>query len=99
MKFTCIGFDIREWPWSEAFYAGENGWTRNEEVYNELKKKFRLQENRYQFLDIHDQENLFKISESITQRGNCNLIAVELSHDVVKLLDNKYKFKTASKRL
>lgn len=96
MKFTCVGFDIREWPWNEAFFAGENGWPRNEEVYVQLVNNFELKENRYQFLDIHDQKKLFNISYDIKQRENCNLIAVELASDVVKLLDDKYDFKTTS---
>lgn len=99
MRFTYIGFDVREWPWDEAFYAGENGWPRNEEVYIDLRKNFNLTENRYQPLDVHDQENLFKISEVIRLREDCNLIAVEFSHDVVRLLETKYELTAATKTI
>lgn len=96
MKFTCIGFDVREWTWSGNFNVDETGWEQNEEGYSDLIEKFNLKENEYQLIEIRDQKQLLEISEYIDKKKDCNLVAIEFPFDIVKLQDNRYGFNTAS---
>lgn len=96
MQFTCIGFDVREWPWKGDFNADETIWEQNEEGYSSLIEKYGLKENEYQLLEIQDQEQLLEVSEFIRKKQNCNLAAIEFPLSVVRLQDIKYGYKTAS---
>ena len=95
MQFTCVGFDVREWPWSGEFNTDETGWEQNEESYASLIEQFGLRENEYQLLEILDREQLLKITEFIERKENCNLVAIEFPYNVVRLQDAKYGYKTA----
>ena len=99
MKFTCIGFDVRKWPWDGSFNVDETGWDQNEDGYTDLVDKFGLKENEYQLLEILDQEQLLKISEYIKEKENCNLVAIEFPYDLVKLQNTKYGFKTTLNKI
>lgn len=99
MNFTCIGFDVRKWPWQSNFNVDETGWEQNENAYIDLIDKFDLRENEYQLLEIATQKQLSNITRYLFTKEDCNLMAIEFPHDVVKLQDEKYGFKTHSNNI
>lgn len=95
MDFSCVGFDVREWPWGGPFNADETGWERNERRYSELMDTLGLWQNEYQVLEI----NPARIAEIATLVGSwpdCNLLAVEYPTDIVRLRDSRLGFHTAA---
>jgi len=99
MDFTCVGFDVRKWPWSGEFNIDETGWEQSERDYSNLMEKFDLKENEYQLLEIQEKEQLLKISEYIEKKESCNLVAVELSTEIVRIQDTRYGYNTASTKV
>ncbi len=96
MRFSCIGFDIRQWPWDGGFNADETGWEQNEERYCEIVEKFDLKENEYQLLQINTPDLLLDISKYLKEKIDCNLVAIEFPYDLVKLNDTRYGYDTSS---
>lgn len=96
MKFTCIGFDVRKWPWNGEFNVDETGWEQNEEGYSALIREFGLKENEYQLLEIQTQEKLFNVSKYINSYDNYNLVGIEFPYEVVRLQDSRFGYNTAS---
>jgi hypothetical protein len=60
MKFTCIGFDIREWP-ALGRLTTEFDWERPEELYQKALTELKLEENSYQIIEIHNNEELQRL--------------------------------------
>ncbi|MCU7801920.1 MAG: hypothetical protein KZQ96_01880 [Candidatus Thiodiazotropha sp. (ex Lucinoma borealis)] len=96
MRFSCIGFDLREWPWNGSFNADDTGWDTNEARYSEIVERYSLSVNEYQLIDIQNQELLDKICEWVMEKEDCNLIAIQFPQDAVKLLDHKLGYSTSS---
>jgi hypothetical protein len=99
MNFTCIGFDVRMWPWAGEFNVDDTGWDVNEGCYADLVEEFTLKENEYQLLEIKAQDLLWRVSDYIGKKESCNLVAIELPTEIVKLQDARYGFSTALTKL
>lgn len=95
MDFSCVGFDVREWPWSGPFNADETGWNRNEKRYSELVAAIGLWQNEYQVLEI-DSARLSEVKRLVSSWPDCNLLAVEYPTDIVRLRDSRLGFGTAA---
>lgn len=95
MNFSCVGFDVREWPWGGPLNADETGWERNERRYSELVGAFGLWQNEYQVLEINS-ERIAEIATLVSSWSDCNLLAVEYPTDIVLLRDLKLGFHTAA---
>lgn len=95
MNFSCVGFDVREWPWGGPLNADETGWERNERRYSELVGAFGLWQNEYQVLEINS-ERIAEIATLVSSWPDCNLLAVEYPTDIVLLRDLKLGFHTAA---
>lgn len=95
MDFSCVGFDVREWPWGGPFNADETGWERNERRYSELIGSFGLWQNEYQVLEINSARTA-EIATLVGSWPDCNLLAVEYPTDIVRLRDSRLGFHTAA---
>ena len=91
MNFSCVGFDVREWPWNGPFNADETGWNRNQKRYSELAATVGLWQNEYQVLEI-DPERLSVVTSMVSSWHDCNLLAVEYPTEIVRLRDSRLGF-------
>ena len=95
MDFSCVGFDLRQWPWAGPFNADDTEWERNDARYSELIAAFGLCQNEYQVLEIEPA----KVSEAlalVSSWTDCNLLAIEYPSDIVRLRDLKLGFRTSA---
>lgn len=76
MNYSCIGFDIRRWPCPGVLSSESSYWEQNFGVYEDIKKKFNLQENLYQLLEITDTNIFNSIKAMISSKIDCNFIAI-----------------------
>ena len=95
MEFSCVGFDLRQWPWKGPFNADETGWERNESRYSELVDAFELWQNEYQVLEIKS-DQISEIVKLVSSWSDCNLLAVEYPTEIVRLRDLKLGFRIAA---
>lgn len=96
MKFACIGFEVKKWPWNGNFNADDTGWDSNEERHIEMLEKFSLKLNEYQLIEIRNQELLENVCEWVIEKKDCNLIAIKFPQDAVRILDGKLGCSTLS---
>jgi hypothetical protein len=99
MNFSCIGFDVKKWPWDGNFNADDTGWDSSERCYSEMMEKYSLSVNEYQLIEVENQELLGSICEWMIDRKDCNLIAIQFPQAAVKILDDKLGYRTSSKIL
>lgn len=93
MDFSCVGFDVRQWPWSGHLNADETGWERNEQRYSELVEIFGLWQNVYQLLEINSTQ-IAEIRTLVNTWTDCNLLAVEYPANIVRFEDSRLGFET-----
>lgn len=94
MDFSCVGFDVREWPWSGPFNADQTDWERNERRYSELVGALGFWQNEYQVLEVNS-ARIAEIATLVHSWPDCNLLAVEYPADIVRLRDSRLGFHTA----
>ena len=97
--YSCIGFDIRQWPRDSALSVEEAYWEQNSEVYAEVMQKFSLKENEYQLLSVPTQEQLLQVKNHLKKSQDCRLICIELFVQVVKAYDKRFGFNTSEIKL
>lgn len=95
MNFICVGFDIREWPWSGPFNADETGWPRNEHRYAEIVAAIGLWQNEYQLLEV-GATDISRVVAAVESWPDCNLLAIEYPADIVRLRDSSLGLSTAT---
>lgn len=95
LEFSCVGFDVREWPWGGPLNADETGWERNERRHSELMAAFGLWQNEYQVLEISS-ARISEVAALVGSWPDCNLLAVEYPTDIVRLRDSRLGFHTAA---
>jgi hypothetical protein len=88
MKFTCIGFDIREWP-ADAYLTVEQGYSRPEELYQKALTELKLEENSYQIIEIHNNEELKRLIDFTLLHDDVNLYAILYSDLVAQVSPRK----------
>jgi hypothetical protein len=98
MDFTCVGIDVRQWPWRGSFNADETGWERNEPRFSELKAALGLWQNEYQLLEVGS-EQLSDADRLVSSWPDCALLAVEYPSEIVRLRDSRLRVHTASFRV
>ncbi|WP_165673128.1 hypothetical protein [Metapseudomonas otitidis] len=94
MKFTCIGFDIKEWPPKNLIGTDETSWDSNDSAYQKISEQFNIMENEYQLLDIKDDHILDLVGKYIKNSNDSNLVAIELPSDIVEHNNRKHGYKT-----
>lgn len=94
MKFTCIGFDIKQWPPQDLIGIDETSWESNDSVYSEVSERFNIQENEYQLLNIQDEHTLGLIIRYIESSYDSNLVAIELPSEMVELNNDRHGYTT-----
>jgi hypothetical protein len=88
MKFTCIGFDIREWP-ALGRLTTEFDWERPEELYQKALTELKLEENSYQIIEIHNNEELQRLIDFTRSYEQVNLLAISFADSVVQVSPRK----------
>ncbi len=88
MKFTCIGFDIRVWPTSDRLTT-EFDWERPEELYQKALAELKLEENSYQLIEIHNNEELQRLIDFTRLHDHANLLAISFVDSVVLVSPRK----------
>jgi len=91
LKFKCIGFDTRIWPWGGAFNTDETGWEINENRNEEIKSKFDVIENAFQLINIENSKKFKMIREYVLKNSDCNLVSISVMQDIVDLFYEKIK--------
>jgi hypothetical protein len=100
MKFTCIGFDVRKYPWEGFFSADMSEWERDDDLYEKLIADYGLVKNEYNLLTIQNNEKLFDVSRFFVKNDNsCDLVAIEFPLDIVKYLDSRRGNKMSFNRI
>lgn len=95
MTYCCVGFDVRVWPCNGILSVGDSGWSRNKDIYDQLRDEFDITENYYQILQIESQEILRSVQERILKYEFCNLIAIHLPCSIALLNERKYGYPLA----
>ncbi|WP_220812373.1 hypothetical protein [Pseudomonas paralcaligenes] len=85
MTFTCIGYDIKFWPPGDVIGIDQTSWETHEFIYDEVMKKFNLQENEYQLINIPDEQSLLLLCEYIGEHRDSDLVAVEIPCAIANL--------------
>lgn len=88
MEFSCVGLDVRQWPWDGVPGADYTAWDQNEQRYTELMDTFDLYENEYQLLEAGPQ-TFKRVKEAIHAWADCNLVAVEYPRDLIRLRNSR----------
>jgi len=95
MDFTCVGIDVRQWPWSGPFNADETGWERNEGRFSQLMADLGLWQNEYQLLEVGS-EQISDVLRLVSSWSDCALLAVEYPSEIVRTRDLRLGVHTAS---
>jgi hypothetical protein len=85
MKFTCIGFDIRKWPELGRLTTELDDWERPIDLYQKALNELNLQENSYQLIEVHNNEELQRLMDFILLFDYANLLVISLSTSVAKI--------------
>lgn len=94
IRFTCIGFDVKQWPPRDLVGIDETSWESNSIVYSEIVESFNVSENEYQLLDIQDARTFELVGDYIKSCLDGNLVAVELPTSIVELNNSRYGYTT-----
>ncbi|WP_062269131.1 hypothetical protein [Endozoicomonas arenosclerae] len=99
MQFVCVGFDVRVWPWNGPFNVDDTGWEQSDRIYENLKLDLNLDENEYQLLKVDSETLLHRVSDYINKSSECDLVAIELPVEIVKLYDAQHGYMSSQTKL
>jgi hypothetical protein len=89
MKFTCIGFDIREWPAPGRLTTELDDWERSNDLYQKALNELQLQENSYQIIEVNNNDELQRLINFTRSYDFANLLAISFSDSLVQISPRK----------
>ncbi|MEX1033891.1 MAG: hypothetical protein WDZ30_11070 [Cellvibrionaceae bacterium] len=85
ISFSCVGFDVRQWPCTSLITADATCWPQNENSYEKLLGDKDLFENRYQLIQPKTDDAKNRLYTFAKDSDDINLIAILLPEIVVEV--------------
>ncbi|MET0028731.1 MAG: hypothetical protein ABW101_13975 [Candidatus Thiodiazotropha sp.] len=86
IEFTCIGYDIREWPCKGYISADATEWELYEEFIDNAKTEVGTYSNHFQLLEICSNDEFDRLVKYVTSKSDVSLVSVEAPTLVVNAL-------------